>query len=70
MLVVNRVDKDLRAYAVTNYGTAEGYVIAEALLYDPADPNAGLFHTWTKERQAILGATGFGGYELWRLKQP
>jgi hypothetical protein len=37
------------------------------LLYDPADPNVGLFHQWTKEKNAILGATGFGGYELWRL---
>ncbi len=70
MLVVNRVDAELRAYAVTNYGTSEGYVIAESLLYDPRDPTVGLFHQWTKERDAILGSTGFGGYELWRLRSP
>lgn len=67
MLVVNRVDSLGRAYAVTNFGTAEGYVIAETMLYDPHDPTTGIFHTWTQEREAILGSTGFGGYELWRM---
>jgi hypothetical protein len=70
MLVVSRVDKDARTYAVTNYGTAEGFVIGETLLYDPNDPTAGLFHTWTQERNAILGSTGFGGFELWRRRSP
>jgi hypothetical protein len=70
MLVVTRVDKDLRTYAVTNYGTADGYILNEAMLYDPNDPSAGLFHTWTRERNAILGSTGFGGFELWRLRVP
>jgi hypothetical protein len=68
MLVVDRVDKDGRAYAVTNFGTAAGYMIAETVLYDPADPSAGIFHEWTKEKDAILGSTGFGGYEVWRLR--
>lgn len=66
MLVVNRVDASGRAYAVTNFGTPAGFIISETLLYDPADPTAGIFHTWTRERDAILGSTGFGGYELWR----
>ncbi len=66
MLVVTRVDNNLHAYTVTNYGTPEGFVIAEALLYDPNDPKVGIFHTWTQERDAILGSTGFGGFELWR----
>ncbi len=70
MLVVNRVDANLRPYAVTNYGTSDGFVIAETLLYDINDPEAGIFHTWTKEREAILGSTGFGGFELWRLRSP
>lgn len=70
MLVVSRVDKDHRAYAVTNFGTPEGYLIAETMLYDPKDPAQGIFHTWTKERDAILGSTGFGGYDLWRLRSP
>jgi len=70
MLVVNRVDAQGRAYAVTNFGTADGYVIAETMLYDPADPQAGIFRTWTQERDAILGSTGFGGYELWRMRKP
>lgn len=68
MLVVTRVDQDRRVYTVTNYGTAAGYIISEALLYDPSDPMLGLFHTWTQERNAILGSTGFGGFELWRHK--
>jgi hypothetical protein len=70
MLVVSRVDRQQRAYAVTNFGTANGYIIAETLLYDPRDPKAGIFHTWTKERDAILGSTGFGGYEIWRALSP
>ncbi len=70
MLVVSRVDREQRAYAVTNFGTTDGYVIAEAVLYDPHDPAAGLFHTWTKEQDAILGSTGFGGYEIWRARGP
>lgn len=70
MLVVNRIDANLRAYAVTNYGTPDGYIIGEALLYDPSDPAMGLFRQWTKERDAILGSTGFGGFELWRPRTP
>jgi hypothetical protein len=68
MLVVNRVDSQGRTYAVTNFGTSEGYLIAETMLYDPQDPGAGIFHTWTQEREAILGSTGFGGYEVWRMR--
>jgi hypothetical protein len=70
MLVVNRVDSELRAYAVTNFGTPSGFILAETLLYDPHDAHAGIFHTWTKEHDAILGSTGFGGYEVWRLRGP
>ena len=68
MLVVSRVDNAGRAYAVTNYGTQQGYVIAEAMLYDPNDATVGLFHLWTQERNAVLGSTGFGGFELWRRR--
>jgi hypothetical protein len=68
MLVVNRVDRRERAYAVTNFGTPAGYIIAETMLYDPNDPSAGIFHEWTKQKDAILGSTGFGGYEIWRVR--
>lgn len=68
MLVVTRVDSKGRAYSVTNFGTSEGYVIAETMLYDPQDSTAGIFRTWTRERDAILGSTGFGGYEVWRMR--
>jgi hypothetical protein len=60
------VDAQGRTYAVTNYGTPEGYMIAEVMLYDPLDPMAGIFHTWTKQRDQVLGSTGFGGFEIWR----
>ncbi|MBI5951245.1 MAG: hypothetical protein HY865_06290 [Chloroflexi bacterium] len=69
MLVVARVDSLGRAYSVTNYNTEEGFIIDEALLYDPADPNAGLFPQWTEKQFAKLGSTGFAGYEVWRLKE-
>ena len=68
MLVVNRVDRLGRAYSVTNFGSDEGYIIAETMLYDPADAAAGIFHTWTQQRDAPLGSTGFGGFEIWRSR--
>ena len=70
MLVVTRVDSNLNTYSVTNFGTPQGFVIAETMLYNPTDPKAGIFHTWTQERDAILGSTGFGGFELWRPLSP
>ena len=70
MLVVSRVDSQMRAYAVTNFGTRDGYLIDEVMLYDPNDSNAGIFHTWTEKQFAELGSTGFGGFELWRLRTP
>jgi len=69
MLIVNRVDSQGRAYSVTNYNTAQGFVINEALLYDPADSNAGLFSLWTEKQFAKLGSTGYAGFEVWRLKE-
>ena len=70
MLVVNRVDGNLRAYAVTNFDTSNGFIIDNRMLYDPADRTVGLFHDWTKEPLGLLGSTGFGGIEIWRLRSP
>lgn len=70
ILVVNRVDSQLRAYAVTNFGTPDGHIIDEVMLYDPNDPNTGMFQTWTGKQNSLLGSTGFGGFELWRLRSP
>jgi hypothetical protein len=70
MLVVNRVDGLGRAYAVTNFGTTDGYIIDEVMLYDPTDPDAGMFRVWTEKQNALLGSTGFGGFEVWRLRSP
>lgn len=69
MLVVTRVDENGRAYTVTNYKTEEGFVITEALLYDPNDPGEGLFYEWTAREKALLGSTGFEGFQLWRLRE-
>jgi hypothetical protein len=69
MLVVNRVDSQGRAYSVNNYNTEQGFVINEALLYDPADANAGLFSKWTEKQFAKLGSTGYSGFEVWRFKE-
>jgi hypothetical protein len=69
MLVVNRVDSLGRAYSVTNYNTEQGFIINEALLYDPADSNAGLFSQWTEKQFQKLGSTGYAGFEVWRLKE-
>ncbi len=66
MLVVNRVDSLGRAYSVTNHYTENGFIISEVMLYDPFDPSAGIFKTWTRKPYAVEGATGFGGFELWR----
>jgi hypothetical protein len=69
MLVVTRIDSQGKAYSVTNYNTEQGFVINEALLYDPADANTGLFSQWTEKQFAKLGSTGYAGYEVWRLKE-
>jgi hypothetical protein len=70
MLVVTRLDEHLRAYAVTNYQRPDGFVIDEVLLYDPGDSSAGIFDTWTERQNAVLGSTGFGGFEVWRPAAP
>jgi len=70
MLVVNRMDDEGRAYSVTNYNSEQGFIINEVMLYDLKDPKAGIFHKWTERRDAVSGSTGFGGFELWRLREP
>ncbi len=69
MLVITRVDNQGRTYSVTNFNTEQGFIITEALLYDPANRNAGLFSQWTEKQFAKLGSTGYAGYEVWRLKE-
>lgn len=69
MLTVNRVDSRGRAYAVTNYGTPQGFVIDEVLLYDPLNPGQGMFYVWTERPNALLGSTGFDGLVLWRARE-
>lgn len=69
MLVITRADGFGRVFSVTNYATPQGFVIQEEMLYDPLSPASGLFYEWTRKPYAKLGATGFGGLEVWRLRQ-
>jgi len=70
MLVVNRVDSEGRAYAVTNRNTDQGFVISEVLLYHPEKSRVGMFAVWTERPNKLEGATGFAGYEVWRMSAP
>jgi len=71
VLVVSRVDDAGRAYAVTNVNTADGAVIiAEVMLYDPAEPGVGQFYEWTDWENRYIGRTGYGGFWLWRPLAP
>lgn len=66
MMVVTRVDRVGRPYSVTNFNNGQGYIINEVMLYDMDNPTAGIFRKWTSRREAAEGATGYGGFELWR----
>jgi hypothetical protein len=70
MLVVNRVDANGRAYAVTNHKTENGFIISEVLLYNPSNSYVGMFPVWTARPNAETGSTGFAGFEIWRMKSP
>ena len=66
VLTVTRVDEDGRAYSVTNNYTAQGFVVLEYMLYDPAHPGEGIFYDWPDPANRGLGLTGFGGMDVWR----
>ena len=70
MLVVNRVDSEGRAYAVTNRNTEDGFIISEVLLYHPDKSDVGMFPVWIERPFKPMGATGFGGFEIWRMRSP
>lgn len=69
MIVVTRVDENGAAYSVTNIDYGEGFVITEALLYDPDNPGEGLFYDLTNDHlRKELGMTGTAGFLLIRAK--
>lgn len=68
VLLVTREDKDGRPYSVTNLSKDDGFIIDEAILYDPSQPGTGQFCEWTDKTNTSVGLTGFGGFNLWRLK--
>ncbi len=71
MLTITRVDGAGRAYTVTNINGPDGYTVQEALLYDPSQPNVGLFYDYTnKEKSRLYGLTGYGGFDVIRRKVP
>ncbi|HHX08998.1 MAG TPA: hypothetical protein GX730_06180 [Chloroflexi bacterium] len=71
MIAVTRVDEEGAAYSVTNINYGEGFVITEALLYDPTQPGVGLFYDLTNDSERKeLGMTGTAGFLLIRQKDP
>ncbi len=75
ILTVTRVDGRGRAFTVTNLNTQPHpnyyYVIEEVMLYDPGQPGVGQFYDWTNpSKNAWIGLTGYGGFEVWRFKVP
>jgi len=71
MIVVTRVDENGAAYSVTNINYGEGFVITEALLYDPKHPGEGLFYDLSNDHlRKELGMTGTAGFLLIRAKKP
>ena len=70
MLVVNRIDSDGRAYAVTNHNTENSFIISEVLSHHPDKSDLGMFSVWTALPNAERGATGFGRFELWHTRSP
>lgn len=67
MFVVTEVDEQGRAYTVTNqYQADKTYLIQRLLLYDPADPTAGVIQNeWSNPR---LGRTGLVGFDVLRRR--
>ncbi|MFZ5855858.1 MAG: serine hydrolase [Chloroflexota bacterium] len=75
IITVTRVDEAGRAYTVTNLNTQPFpnyyYVIREVMLYDPSQPGVGQFYEWTDgSKNNWIGLTGYGGFEVWRFKNP
>ncbi len=70
MLTVSRVDAQGRAFSVTNFGTDDGYLIQEVMLYDPALPGVGILYDWLNRQKNAYFLTGFGGFDLWRFSVP
>jgi hypothetical protein len=71
MLVVTEVDDKGRAYTVTNQFEGENVIgritiIQKLLLYDPDNPNAGVFKTLWSNPQLMM--TGQGGFDVLRPK--
>jgi hypothetical protein len=69
MLTVTHRDGQGRVYTVTNSNTDTGVAISEYMLYDPAQPHAGILYTWNDAAgRGNLGTTGRGGFILIRKK--
>ena len=62
MLVVTRVDENGAVYSVTNLDRGDGFRILEELLYDPDQPETGLFYELTDWKRGILGMSGHTGF--------
>jgi hypothetical protein len=68
-LVVNHIDDQRRAYAVTNFFNPGGITIEERVLYDPGNPGVGQFSDWAdRSLRNKFGNVGSGGFLIWRIK--
>jgi len=65
VLVVSRTEEG-RAFAVSNVNSRAGFLIEEVMLYNLAQPGAGMFIQWTDPANLQLGLTGLGGFRVWR----
>ena len=65
MLTVTHIDKNSKAYTVTNLNTDDGYIVDEFMLYDPNAYGEGLFYRWNDRDYDYLGLTGSGGFDIW-----
>jgi len=67
MFIVTEVDEDGRAYTVTNqYQIDKTYRIQRYILYDPADPTAGIIQNELSNPR--LGRTGLIGFDVLRRR--
>ena len=67
MFIVTEVDEEGRAYTVTNqYQIDKTYRIQRYLLYDPADPTAGIIQNELSNPR--LGRTGLIGFDVLRRR--
>lgn len=65
MITISRIDEKGKVYAFTNINTEEGFVVQELLMYDPNNPELGMFHQYSA-RNKTHGRTGQSSFYMYR----